>query len=245
LLALLLSIVFAAFYYAAESSGEVLVVASDILFVLVSGVCSVFSYLVLRRWGTGGMMGTARLGFFLGMFLWFLGELGWTVFEVIMNVPIPYPSLADVFYLCGYLPVAVGVMRLLSVFKNQIDRKRILVAIFTAVVVAGLTGVFVLQPLLVESTDLLSGFLDIAYPILDLVILMPCLLVMLTFSGGSMAKSWLWITFGLALTTLADLLFIHGTLTGWYYSGHPAELPYLWGYVCLGLGFQIQRTELG
>lgn len=63
----------------------------------------------------------------------------------------------------------------------------------------------------------------------------------LTLQGGRIATPWRWIALGLLLTAMADLAFSLGTLQGWYYSGHPIELIYLWGYVAVGLGFDDQR----
>lgn len=39
------------------------------------------------------------------------------------------------------------------------------------------------------------------------------------------------------MTALADIAFSLGTIEGWYFSGHPIELLWLWAYVAMGLGF--------
>jgi len=58
-----------------------------------------------------------------------------------------------------------------------------------------------------------------------------------------MAGAWVWISIGLLLSALADIMFSLGTLQGWYYSGHPIELIDLWGSIALGLGFDEQRGD--
>jgi len=244
LIALALSVAFVAFYLVAGSRGEMPAISSDILFVVVSGTCALLGFLVIKRWGTTGRLGTARLGIFLGVVMWFLGELTWTLYEIALQISIPYPSLADAFYLAGYLPMTVGTFQLLLVFRDLITRSRILFSAFLGALVVGLTSLLLLEPLITNSTDLITMILDLAYPTLDVIVLIPCLFMAVIFRGGVMAGSWRWISLGIALNVVADILFSHGTLTGWYFSGHPIELFYLWGYVSLGLGFQAQRTEL-
>jgi len=61
------------------------------------------------------------------------------------------------------------------------------------------------------------------------------------FKRGYLAKSWVWISQGLLLTSLADVAFSLGNLQGRYYSGHPVGLSFLWGYISIALGFDIQR----
>ncbi len=205
LIAVVLSIVFAIFYLVAGSWGELLTVSTDILFVLVSAACAILSFLVLKKWGARGKLGATHLGLFLAIFLWFLGEASWTIFEVVMNTPIPYPSFADVFYLAGYLPLVAGTFRLVWGFKDQINRQRVLISTFLGIIVVGITGVFLFGPLLTESTNLLALIFDFAYPILDVIVLLMCLFLVLNnpFGKSVMGESWFWISIGIGLYTAA------------------------------------------
>lgn len=246
LVAVGLSIGLGVLYVVASSWGEMLVIFSDMLFCMASGVCAVLSFMVLRKRGASGVLGAVHRNIFVGMLLWFLGDAAWALYEIGLRVPVPYPSLADVFYLAGYPALAVGAIGLLWNFKELVDRKRVAVSTLLAVSVMSVTIISLLGPLLEESTDLLMAAFDVAYPILDMVVLIPSIFLVLNnpFRGGTLAQSWIWISIGIALTTIADIFFSQGTLAGWYYSGHPVELFYLWGYVSMGLGFQTQRTEL-
>jgi len=243
LIALALSMGFIVFYFAV-SSEELVMWSSDILFSVVSGAVALLSFLVVKKRGITGKMGAVHLSIFLAMLMWFLGEATWTVYEVAMDVPVPYPSLADVFYLAGYVPLSAGLLQLLWSFRDLINSKRLLASILSGAAVSVLIGMFLIGPLLWESADLLTTVFDVAYPVLDVVVLVLCILAVVIFRGGIMARSWLWLSLGFALDTVADILFSHGTLTGWYYSGHPVELVWLWGYVLEAIGFEIQRTEI-
>jgi len=235
----------AALYTLIQKMGSLIVELSDIIFVLVSGACSLFAYLVVRRWGIRGKLGLVRTGFFLAVLLWFLGEAVWTIYEVFFQIPIPYPSLADLFYLAGYFPATLGILMFLSVFGKELKGLKIVFPALLGMLIIGLTYVLLLNPLMKTNTDALTQVFDVAYPSLDAILLTLALLMFLVFEGSIMSSAWLWISLGLLLTTLADIAFSLGTLQGWYYSGHPIELMYLWGYLSLAVGFDGQRKEFG
>lgn len=87
----------------------------------------------------------------------------------------------------------------------------------------------------------MSKTFDVAYPVLDSMLVVLAIFMFFLFRGGKMVGSWVWISLGLLLNVLADIMFSLGTLQGWYYSGHPIELIQFWGYIGLGLGFDEQR----
>lgn len=234
----------AAFYELAQSWGYLLALSTDLLFVLVSGACSLFALLVVRKWRAGGQLGLVRVGLFLAVFLWFWGELAWAIYEIVFQVLIPYPSLADLFYLGGYAPAALGMLLFLRVFRQIFTGLKALIAALSGLLIVGSTYVFLLNPLIAASTDVLAKVFDVAYPSLDAFLLILAIAMLIVFEGGVMAKSWLWISFALLLTAMADIAFSFGTLTEWYYSGHPVELLWLWGYIRLALGFEGQIREL-
>ena len=239
--ALAASVGIAALYTVAQSSSDLLAPLSDAVFVIVSGACALFALLVVLKWGMRGTFGLVQFGLFSAVFLWFLGEVVWSVYELAFRIPIPYPSLADVFYLAGYLPAILGVLQFLSVFGKELRGLRILLVVMTGLLIIGVTYVSLLRPLITSSVDLLTKTVDVAYPSLDAILLTLAIAMFIVFEGSETSYSWLWISLGLLLTTLADIAFSFGTLEGWYYSGHPIELLWLWGYISLALGFNDQR----
>jgi hypothetical protein len=241
---ILTAVVLAVLYAVLQSQGFLLVELSDAVFVLVSGGTSVLALLVVLKRGFRGKFGAVNAGLFLVVFSWFLGETVWTIYELILETPVPYPSLADVFYLAGYLPAILGVAQFLSVFKKGLSELKLILASLSGLLIIGLTYVYLLNPLMVSETDLITKAFDIAYPSLDAILLILAIAMILVFEGATMANPWVWISLGLFLTALADISFSLGTLQGWYYSGHPIELLWLWGYLSLALGFDSQRKEL-
>lgn len=109
-------------YFWLQSSG-LLVHVTDYVFVLSSGICSILAFLVIRKWGFKGKFGIVHLGLFLGILLWFLGDTAWAIYETVLQIEIPYPSFADVFYLVGYIPIAMGMVQFLWTFRSGLKRE--------------------------------------------------------------------------------------------------------------------------
>lgn len=244
-LAGVLAVAFTLFYFAAQSwgRGQVLV-STDVLFMVVSGSCALLGLLAVRELGFRGKFGFVQLGLFLAVFLWFLGETGWGIYEIFLHVEVPYPSLADVFYLAGYLPAAVGMMQFLWFFRKPFTPRRLAVVFLSGLVIVGASWVVLYAPL-TESADILTKMMDVGYPVLDVLLIVLAIMMAMAFADGSISKAWLWIAVGLLLNAVGDIAFSYGTLMGWYYSGHPMELLYLWGYLSLGLGFAQQAKAFG
>ena len=236
-----IAVAFAVYYILSQGWGQTLAISSDILFVLVSGCTALISYLSATKVGFKGRFAWAGWGLFLGIFLWFLGELVWTIYEVAWQIPIPYPSFADIFYLAGYAPIVIAIVGFLYSFKGALIRTRVAMAAITGLCIVALIIAVLLYPLSVTSEDPLTKFFDMAYPTLDAGVLFLAVMMFFLHGSGTLGKGWEWISIGMLLTTAADLLFSLGTMQGWYYSGHPVELFYLWGYLAMGLGLDTQR----
>jgi hypothetical protein len=215
---------------------------TDYVFVLASGICSILAFLVIRKWGFRGKLGIVYLGLFLGILLWFLGDTAWTIYETVLQIEIPYPSFADVFYLVGYIPIAIGIIQFLWTFRVGLKRERAFVALGVGLLFLCLTYAFLIAPLVGSTEDFLTKSYDVAYPVLDSMLVVLAIFMLFVFRGGKMAGAWIWISLGLLLTALADITFSLGSLQGWYYSGHPIDLIQFWGYIGLALGLDEQRT---
>jgi len=248
---LVLGGVFAVFYAVAQSWGWWLGASTDVLFVLVSGMTAAFGLLVVREDRKGVQSLThlrlrlrrVHFGFFLVILLWFLGECTWTVYAVILGVQVPYPSIADVFYLAGYIPAFLSILGFMRIFQRLVTPLKKVVSALVGLLILGVTAVFLLTPLSVSSSPVFVKAFDLAYPVMDAVLMALVTTRLIAFIGTSLGRPWTWIFCGLLLYSFADIMFSWGTLAGWYYSGHPIELLWLYGYLAFALGFNRQRTQ--
>ncbi|MGD0175597.1 MAG: hypothetical protein ABSC50_02090 [Candidatus Bathyarchaeia archaeon] len=188
------------------------------------------------------------LSYSLGMLLWFLGESTWAVYALWYSVPTPFPSVADVFWLAGYAPLIVAMVFQAWPFRDFFATKRMLGVVSLILVVAGML-LLVLLPSAYASEigqDLASVLVGLAYPLLDVVLLIVALPVLFLFGRGTFWRPFLFITVGLILTFLGDTLFSWATTAGVYYDGSYLELFFHWGYLALVYGFYLRlRTGTG
>lgn len=252
LVAAAIAVGLAVFYILVQQWPSIIAESTDIIFIMVSGGTSLYAFVVIgemRKRTTSiphleAKLRSAYYGIFLAILLWFMGETTWGVYEVILRVNIPYPSIADIFYLAGYLPALASTLSLMWIFRRLVTPVRRALAGLVGFAIVGLVFVFVLGPLSGSSSDIVTKTFDLAYPFLDAVLLVLVTLILFGFLGSTLSKPWVWICASLLLNAFADIVFSWGTLTGWYYSGHPIELLWLYGYLGFAIGFNQQRLEL-
>jgi hypothetical protein len=246
-----LGVTFAVFYAVAQSWGSWLTATTDVLFASTSGITAVFALLVVRedRRDVAALthlrerLRRVHIGFFLAILLWFAGELTWLIYEVILRVEVPYPSFADVFYLAGYIPALVSILAFMMIFRKLVTFTKKILSALVGLLIIGTAGVLLLHPLSISPSPAFVKAFDLAYPLLDAVLMALVMMRLIAFFGTSLGRPWVWIFGGLLSYSFADIMFSWGTLTNWYYSGHPIELLWLYGYLALALGFNRQRKQ--
>lgn len=203
------------------------------------------------------------LVFFLAMILW-LGQeydrrLRWAWFliglaslantiaeglyyyyESLLGVD-PFPSLADPFYLIFYPLLLVGLMLLPFAPTDQQERRTLLLDL--AIVVTSCAMVFwffILAPLSIEGVQGLVGFLSLAYPLGDLLVLAGVIAIINRDIERVAQRSLFFLGVGLAAAVLADLLFAYFEINDLPY---PYILNTLWAFSALcdlyAIGWQI------
>lgn len=225
---------------------------SNVFPPVVSGAAVLSAFFAMRRYWDkiGSRISRIWLCFTLGMLLWFFGELGWAVYTMVLNVEIPYPSIADIFWLSGYLPLFVALLLYLEIFQPAITVKQFLVA---GAIVAGMSAIIfssLMIPVLadVSQYDLVTLSVDLAYPALDLFLFLEAILGLSAFTvtklKGRISAAWHFMNAAILLNVAADMAFSYTTLNGTYYNGHPIDLLYNFGYILFALAFYVHQKEL-
>jgi hypothetical protein len=171
---------------------EVISPLSNALFPVVASAAVISSAVALRKYGTKpNKFLNIWICFTIGMALWFLGELSWAVYTFFLNVEIPYPSIADIFWLSGYVPLLIALFVYSRIFVSVLsNRKKALIAaliIFLGVLVS----VALIVPIMGIEENLLTFTIDLAYPLLDIALLSMAMVGLAIFQKGELGKSWL------------------------------------------------------
>jgi len=227
-----------------------MLVLSNIFAPLTAGTAVAASFLALRRyWDTlSSRLSRIWLCFTLGMILWFLGELGWTIYVLVLGIEIPYPSIADIFWLSGYIPLFIALDLYIRLFRPALFRRMYFVGAALVSILSVTLFIVLAPPILEAEEDVVTKIVSIAYPVLDLMLLSEAILGLLIFTmtklKGRIGVAWLFINAGILMNVIADILFSYTTLQGTYYDGHPLELFFHWGYILFALGFYTHMKEL-
>jgi diguanylate cyclase (GGDEF)-like protein len=153
----------------------------------------------------------------LGLLAWAAGEVTWTLLYA--GKPGPSPSVADVLYLSFY---PASYMSLLLLARSRTDSFRSslwLDGAIAALTVAAMIATLVFQPIV----DATSGgptevAVNLAYPVGDLL-LVGLVVAVFGLNGWRPDPVWLLLGGGLALTAVADGLYLFQSATDQYVQG--------------------------
>ena len=218
------------------------------LFGLIPLVAGAVAMIKSNVWGGfGSKVGKAVFFIGLGIFFWGTGEMIWSYYNFFMNVPAPYPSLADLgfapsifFYGLGafYLSGATG-----AKFSLRNKNAKVIVVLASALillisyyllVLVGRGGV-----LIPDGETPLKIILDVAYPLGDFIALLLGVIISgLSFKylGGKYKYDIYAILLGLGVMFIADAIFSYTTTAGTYYNANFGDLMLSTGTFLLSFG---------
>lgn len=218
------------------------------LFGLVPFFSGLLAMWSAEMWG-GFKSAVGKAIFFigLGIFCWGLGENIWSYYNFVLNVPAPYPSLADIgfapsifFYGLGaiYLSKATGAKFAL---RNRTARALAVLAPFVIFAIAYYILVIIARDgvLVTEKGNLLKTILDLAYPLGDFVGLTVAIVVS-SLSFKYLGGRYIWdvyaILLGLFVMFVGDTIFSYTTTVGTYYNADFGDLVLATGVFLLSWG---------
>jgi hypothetical protein len=215
-------------FLAAPTSALVKIVSDG--FPLLLSICgALFSYALLRRQVKTRLGSRIWGAMTLGLILWAIGESIWTYYELVLRQETPFPSLADLMWAIGYIPLIYAVAAQYLPLNATVDRQRRMLILAVVVAMLALTVWLVIIPILTdpEAGTPVEVFFSLAYPVGDIVLLSFGVALAAAFLGGELALAWGPIAAGIILLSIADLLFSYGSWNGLYYPD--GELNFLSG----------------
>lgn len=188
----------------------------------------------------------SRIWLFLtvGLLLWFVSRLSWSVYTMLLNAEIPYPSIADAIWLAGYLPIFAAMHIYLRSFGFSFSKMRY--AAFAVVVSVIMLSCFVLlvPPVVASSEKNTTALLSVVYLGLDLSLFAMSIHGLFVFANGRIGVTWAFISVGLFLNAVGDILFSYAAQNNFYYNGHVLELLFHVSYILCTLAFYAHTKEL-
>ena len=218
---------------------------SNIFPTLCAMVAFLSSLSCMRRYGFSLKLNFQAIWslFTLGTGLWAAAECTWAAYYFILKIAVPYPSLADIFYVGGYLPIIAGLLGYLNTFHVALTKRRLAYSFVAISVAVALALLFVLPVELGKNPPPLTFLTDMIYPALDLLLLSLAVLSLGIFVGGTIAKWWMIFGVGATLYVIGDEFFLYQVAHGTYYNGSVDDLIFLLGYLTFALAFYAHRKE--
>jgi signal transduction histidine kinase len=171
-----------------------------------------------------------------GVAMWWIAEVIWQWYVLVVGVDTPYPSVADIFYVLGYPIIGMGMILLPHVRLQRWERLRLaLDTTIGALALIGLAWVLYLSEYLSLSGWGLVAFLDAFYPITDLLLAAALLVMSLRRSRYTIDYRMVALALGVAATTAADVSYLGLVAEGTYVEGSPIDALWLLGYAGFAL----------
>ncbi|HET7489550.1 MAG TPA: GGDEF domain-containing protein [Acidimicrobiales bacterium] len=175
----------------------------------------------VTAWRTGRGAGEAgrawrRIG--LSFLLWWAGDLLWFLQEAVLHRT-PFPSPADLFYLCSYPMLASGLLALPGAPRRPSERAKAALDALTVLLAGAMVVWYLVVGPLVHGggVNSLATVLNVAYPVGDLVLVFGVAAVLL---GRRWADRPLWLLLaGVLALVVADVAYARLSLTGAYRGG--------------------------
>ena len=211
---------------------EALLWFSDIAYLIAPATATVLLLPVAQR---SADRRTKLAWGLLGLFalLWFAGDAIWSVYELVLNTDVPYPSVADLAYLAAYPFAFAGFLLFLRTPTGGGRRLKLsLDTLIAMVALATFSWYFVIGELVVSSSgqSLLADAVNVAYPVGDLGLIFAVLMLIARPGPRSLNLPLALLAAGLAATAVSDSLFIYAIDVSGYATGDFMDIGWVVGY---------------
>ncbi|MBI1838986.1 MAG: hypothetical protein HYR95_01645 [Candidatus Colwellbacteria bacterium] len=209
-------------------------------------------FFVARHWGGWKSdIGRAVILLSSGLLVWSIGLAIYLFYNLALQVDVPYPSWADAGFLSAYPFWAIGAVLLSKATGAQFGLRKLggktmlLLAPITATAASYYLLVIVARDGIIttaESSETLKLFLDFAYPISDLIIVILATLIYglsYRYFGGKYKLPIYLILSAFAVNYFGDFSFSYGTTVETYYTGNFADALFTTTMYLLSVGIAL------
>lgn len=222
---------------------------------LLPFVAALFGFANARQWGGfKSVMGKAVGLLSTGLLTWGIGTIIFGYYNIVLQVQVPYPSLADAFYIISWPLWAVSMIYLSRATGVQFQLRTLIgKAVFLLIPIIVIIGSYYVlivvarQGTLGLTENFLTNFFNLAYPIGDIVILTIALLIYgLSFKylGGFFKWACIFVLAGFVLNYIGDFSFVYLTTKGTYFVANWVDLVYTITFFCLSFGSTLMSPGL-
>jgi hypothetical protein len=239
------------FYLPNFSGGFLLNFVSDFLPVICSFIASVCLFIAFKGFKEFDFSKKAWILIFIGIGLDFIAETLYGVMDVFLKINMneAYPSIADYAWCAAYIPLFIGLAMMFFGYRRSgfPMGNMLLYGLFSIliIIICSVVIYFLLVPILHDAeSSPLEKFIYMFYPIADLFLVIPAMILMYVtslFGKGIISKPWKYLAIGFIFFTIADLIYSYLDWLGEYKSGNYIDLAWNLGYLLIGMAGIYQR----
>lgn len=203
-------------------------------------IVTILAAAVWRLMSTEDQRRSLWSGLVAGWALWALAEIIWSL-SSILGQEVPYPSLADLFWVVGYIPMAIGLLaavRITPIRPTPAQSRLIWGVSITTVLIA---SVFIFIPIIqgFDPQQPLVSTLNLIYPLGDLFLMSIVWRLFFVYEKGDYGFSWRLLIVGFMVMTFSDLVFTYASWQDLYYPNMKANI-----LSCLAIDFTYTLSYL-
>ncbi len=206
------------------------------------GIFSVAAVLVGARRRPAGVVSWYMLAAGISVFV--VGDAIQGLYEVAFDIAVPFPSVADAFYLAGYPIIALGLVVMVRRRSSGYDRASVLDTAIVAIGCGVLAWTFLASPYALDSSiPIFERVVSIAYPMADVLLLAVVARLVFAPDGGVFAGYALMLA--LSVLLVSDAVCANAALAGNYSTEDLMNVGWLTSYLLFGVAaLHPSMTEL-
>lgn len=211
------------------------------LIPFIAALYGIFS--VAKEWGSlKSAVGRGLIFISAGLLSQWFGLQIWTYYNIIAQIEVPYPSLADFGYFALVPFYALGAYEFAKASGGKFSLRKANSKVFltaTFIVLSLFAYLLFIKNLGFDLTNPLKTFLDYAYPvggIIPVTIAIFILTLSKRFLGGSMRSRVLLLTFAFVLQLITEYAFLYAVSIDAYANGGINDLLYIKSYLLMSIG---------
>jgi hypothetical protein len=173
-------------------------------------------------------------------------------YQVLLGEHSPYPSAADPFFVVGMILLAVALLGFLGTYVRSdlplTNRREVLLLCVAAVLPLIGLAAWLLRPVLASPAPLVEQALNVTYPVLDCLLLVPTLVLARVTSrlrGGQLHRVWTVLLAGFLCTAAGDVAFAYFSTLGVQRLDPLVDFLYGASYALWAWGATLQLQVVG
>ena len=177
----------------------------------------------------------------VGILAWAVGDSIWTFYELALHEEAPFPSVADAFYLSGYILLFFGALAFSHRNGSSLQLRTALDAVAVTLAGTALIWRIAVEPIFLDSSaNELEKVLSALYPIGDALVLFALSLAMFRHRDGRAGRVFGTLSLGLLLVLVSDVLFAYLQNKDAYTSGSIVDAGWTVGYLTMAVAGLMQ-----